>query len=82
MCCCALRLICDQNKFLGGLGLALIEASPPHCQRTLLLSPTMFSFRNLTGPHRVPSPVVDKKLLFSYAPDWCVSDSLDIIFSG
>ncbi|KAI0277703.1 PAP2-domain-containing protein [Russula aff. rugulosa BPL654] len=34
----------------------------------------MFSFRNLTGPHRhsVPSHVADKKLLFSYAPD-CVA---------
>ena len=35
----------------------------------------MFSFRNLTGPrrHSVPSHVADRKLLFSYAPDWCAS---------
>ncbi|KAH9997636.1 hypothetical protein BJV77DRAFT_960138 [Russula vinacea] len=31
----------------------------------------MFSsgFRNPTGPNRVPSPIYDRKLLFSYAPD-------------
>ena len=35
----------------------------------------MFSFKNLARPYRhtVPSHVADKKILFSYAPDWCVS---------
>ncbi|KAF8503638.1 PAP2-domain-containing protein [Russula emetica] len=37
----------------------------------------MFSFRNPTGPHRhsVPSHVADKKLLFSYAPDWYITSA-------
>ena len=39
----------------------------------VFLLANMFSFRNLSELHRVPSPAADKKLLLSYAPDWCVS---------
>jgi hypothetical protein len=39
----------------------------------VFLLANMFSFRNLSELHRVPSSAADKKLLFSYAPDWCVS---------
>ena len=47
-------------------------------QTPLSLVTTMFSsgFRNPTGPNRVPSPIYDRKLLFSYAPDWYVSPAV------
>jgi hypothetical protein len=42
-------------------------------------------FRNLPGPHRVPSPVADKKIICANAPDWSVSPEalcIRIIFKG
>jgi hypothetical protein len=53
-----------------------LEACP------LLLSSTLpfftasgVLFRLFMEPHRVLSPVADKKFLFSYVPDWCLARS-------
>lgn len=40
----------------------------------------MFSFRNPAGSHRAPSHIYDRKLLFSYAPDWVLTITLAAAF--
>jgi len=41
----------------------------------------MFSFRNPAGPrHSAPSHIADKKLVFSYAPDWILTITLGAAF--